>query len=180
MRRATSPREQALLGVLSLMFWSLLLVVTLKYVVLMMRADNEGEGGILSLFALVQRRLDQALRWGQWVVALAVLGAALFYCDALITPAISVLGAVEGLELLSPAAHHAIVPVTLVIIVAAVHNPASWHGPDGAPVWPDHDPVVRHAGGYRRGIDLEQPDSAAGGESLVRPGAAGTRTRQSL
>jgi KUP system potassium uptake protein len=111
------PREQALFGVLSLMFWSLLLVVTLKYVVLVMRADNEGEGGILSLFALVQRRLDQALRWGQWVVALAVLGAALFYCDALITPAISVLGAVEGLELLSPAAHHAIVPVTLVIII---------------------------------------------------------------
>jgi len=111
------PPAQALLGVLSLMFWSLLIVVTLKYVVLIMRADNGGEGGILSLFALVQPRLDQALRWGRWVVALAVLGAALFYCDALITPAISVLGAVEGLELLSPAAHSAVVPVTLVIIV---------------------------------------------------------------
>ena len=110
------PPAQALLGVLSLMFWSLLIVVTLKYVVLIMRADNGGEGGILSLFALVQPRLDQALRWGRWVVALAVLGAALFYCDALITPAISVLGAVEGLELLNPAAHEAVVPVTLVVI----------------------------------------------------------------
>jgi len=111
------PQAEALLGVLSLMFWSLLLVVTLKYVVLIMRADNDGEGGILSLFALVQRRLSQAPRWSRWVAALAVLGAALFYCDALITPAISVLGAVEGLELLSPAAHRAVVPVTLVIIV---------------------------------------------------------------
>jgi KUP system potassium uptake protein len=111
------PPAQALLGVLSLMFWSLLLVVTLKYVVLIMRADNEGEGGILSLFALVQRRVGQAPQWSRWVVALAVLGAALFYCDALITPAISVLGAVEGLELLSPAANQAVVPVTLVIIV---------------------------------------------------------------
>jgi KUP system potassium uptake protein len=114
---ATVEQSQALLGVLSLMFWSLLLVVTLKYVVLIMRADNGGEGGILSLFALVQRRIDQAPQWGRWVVALAVLGAALFYCDALITPAISVLGAVEGLELLNPAARRAVVPVTLVIIV---------------------------------------------------------------
>jgi len=110
------PRA-GLLGILSLMFWSLLLVVTLKYVLLIMRADNEGEGGILSLFALVQRRLGRFPQWGHRVAALAVLGAALFYCDALITPAISVLGAVEGLELLSPAAQRAIVPVTLVIIV---------------------------------------------------------------
>jgi KUP system potassium uptake protein len=105
------------LGVLSLMFWSLLIVVTLKYVVLIMRADNEGEGGILSLFALVQRRLEEAPRWGRAIIALAVMGAALFYCDALITPAISVLGAVEGLELLSPETSRFVVPVTLVIIV---------------------------------------------------------------
>jgi KUP system potassium uptake protein len=107
----------ALLGVLSLMFWSLLIVVTFKYVVLIMRADNEGEGGILSLFTLVQRLLGAADRYTRLIVALAVLGAALFYCDALITPAISVLSAVEGLELLSPEAHRAIIPVTLLIIV---------------------------------------------------------------
>ena len=111
---ARSPAT--VLGVLSLMFWSLLVVVTLKYVVLIMRADNAGEGGILSLFALVQTRLEAAPRWGQAVIALAVMGAALFYCDALITPAISVLGAVEGLELLSPNMAHVVVPVTLVII----------------------------------------------------------------
>jgi KUP system potassium uptake protein len=106
----------AVLGVLSLMFWSLLIVVTLKYVVLIMRADNEGEGGILALFALVQRRLEEMPNWGRALIALAVMGAALFYCDALITPAISVLGAVEGLELLSPSMSHIVVPVTLAII----------------------------------------------------------------
>ena len=111
-----SQSPATVLGVLSLMFWSLLVVVTLKYVVLIMRADNAGEGGILSLFALVQRRLEEAPRWGRAVIALAVMGAALFYCDALITPAISVLGAVEGLELLNPNMAHSVVPVTLVII----------------------------------------------------------------
>ena len=107
---------EAVLGVLSLMFWSLLIVVTAKYVVLIMRADNAGEGGILALFALVQRRLEEVPRWGQAAIALAVMGAALFYCDALITPAISVLGAVEGLELLNPSMARVVVPVTLVII----------------------------------------------------------------
>jgi len=117
---ATGPdvhSPAALLGVLSLMFWSLLAIVTLKYVMLIMRADNDGEGGILSLFALVQRWLEETPRWGRAVIALAVMGAALFYCDALITPAISVLGAVEGLELLSPDMARVVVPVTLVIIV---------------------------------------------------------------
>jgi KUP system potassium uptake protein len=84
--------------------------------VLIMRAGNAGEGGILSLFALVQRRLEDLPRWGQAAIALAVMGAALFYCDALITPAISVLGAVEGLELLNPNMARIVVPVTLVII----------------------------------------------------------------
>jgi KUP system potassium uptake protein len=114
---AGPPQPAALLGVLSLIFWSLLAIVTLKYVMLIMRADNAGEGGILSLFALVQRRLEETPRWGRAIIALAVMGAALFYCDALITPAISVLGAVEGLELLSPGLTHAVVPATLVIIV---------------------------------------------------------------
>ena len=107
----------AVLGILSLMFWSLLIVVTLKYVVLIMRADNEGEGGILSLFALVQQRLEGMNRLGRALIALAVMGAALFYCDALITPAISVLGAVEGLELLDASMARAVIPVSLVIIV---------------------------------------------------------------
>lgn len=108
----------AILGVLSLIFWSLLVVVTLKYVVLIMSADNDGEGGILSLFALVERTLTAGTRWQRTIVMLAALGAALFYCDALITPAISVLSAVEGLENLNPDTANAVVPVTLLIIIA--------------------------------------------------------------
>jgi KUP system potassium uptake protein len=108
----------AILGVLSLIFWSLAIVVTLKYVVLIMRADNEGEGGILSLFALVQRTLSAGNPWQRVVVMLAALGAALFYCDALITPAISVLSAVEGLQNLSPDTARAVVPVTLILLIA--------------------------------------------------------------
>jgi KUP system potassium uptake protein len=116
---AGAPTDRlAILGVLSLIFWSLLVVVTIKYVVLIMRADNEGEGGILSLFALVQRTLAAGNRWQRVIVMLAALGAALFYCDALITPAISVLSAVEGLQNLSPDTARAVVPVTLVIMVA--------------------------------------------------------------
>ncbi len=104
-------------GVLSLVFWSVLIVVTLKYVVLILRADNDGEGGVLSLFALVQKNTRGSERWGRKLIALAVLGAALYYCDALITPAMSVLSAVEGLTLLSPAAEGSIVPVTIIILV---------------------------------------------------------------
>ena len=108
----------AVLGVVSLIFWSLLLVISIKYVVLILRADNDGEGGILSLVALVQRRIGTAGPWASRLIALGVLGTALFYCDALITPAISVLSAVEGLELLSPRMHQAVLPVTIGILVA--------------------------------------------------------------
>ncbi len=79
---------------------------------LILRADNDGEGGILSLVALVQRKLKGYGPWAKRLVALGVLGTALFYCDALMTPAISVLSAVEGLELLDARLHRAIVPVT--------------------------------------------------------------------
>ncbi|HEX4050004.1 MAG TPA: KUP/HAK/KT family potassium transporter [Steroidobacteraceae bacterium] len=115
---AGSPLDRfVILGVLSWIFWSLAVVVTLKYVVLIMRADNDGEGGILALFALVQRTLAAGSRWLRVVVVLAALGAALFYCDTLITPAISVLSAVEGLENLNAQMTPAVVPVTLIIII---------------------------------------------------------------
>jgi KUP system potassium uptake protein len=106
------------LGVLSLIFWSLVVVITLKYVVLILRADNSGEGGILSLLALVQQKLGTTSPWAIRLAGLAALGTALFYCDGMITPAISVLSAVEGLELLSPTFERAIMPVTLLIIAA--------------------------------------------------------------
>jgi KUP system potassium uptake protein len=92
-------------------------VVSLKYVVLMLRADNDGEGGILSLLALVQRGIGTAGPWARRALTFGVLGTALFYCDALITPAISVLSAVEGLELLDPSFERAVIPVTLGIIL---------------------------------------------------------------
>ena len=109
--------EAAVLGVLSLVFWSLLLVVTIKYVVLMLRADNEGEGGILALLALVQDKVGGSSVWARRAIALGVLGTALFYCDALITPAISVLSAVEGLELLDPSFERIVIPTTLLIVI---------------------------------------------------------------
>jgi KUP system potassium uptake protein len=106
------------LGVLSLIFWSLFVVITLKYIVLILRADNAGEGGILSLLALVQQKIGTSGIWAKRLIALAALGTALFYCDALITPAISVLSAVEGLELLNGGFDRVVLPITLGIIVA--------------------------------------------------------------
>ncbi len=114
---AGSHRPDAILGILSLIFWSLALSVTLKYVVVMMRADNDGEGGILALFALAQRNLRQFGAWPKIAVSLALAGTALFFCDALITPAISVLSAVEGLELVDPGFSHAVIPITVLILV---------------------------------------------------------------
>src|SRR6266513_6302526 len=107
---------EVVLGVLSLVFWSLAISVTLKYVTVIMRADNEGEGGILALFALAQRRLITGSTWAKVAVALALIGTAFFFCDALITPAISVLGAVEGLEVLNPGLKSGVVPVTIIVI----------------------------------------------------------------
>jgi len=106
----------SVLGVLSLIFWALAISVSLKYVTIIMRADNDGEGGILALFALAQRRLIPGSTWGKAVVGLALAGTAFFFCDALITPAISVLSAVEGLELLSPDLKQAVVPITLIVL----------------------------------------------------------------
>jgi KUP system potassium uptake protein len=113
---AGSFDPRTVLGVLSLIFWSLMLSVTFKYVTIMMRADNQGEGGILALFALAQRASDVAHGWFKWLVALALAGTAFFFCDALITPAISVLSAVEGLELLDPGFAKAVIPVTLFVL----------------------------------------------------------------
>jgi len=106
------------LGVLSLIFWSLFLVITLKYIVLILRSDNAGEGGILSLLALVQQNVGMTSVWAVRLIAIGALGTALFYCDALITPAISVLSAVEGLEVLDPTFTRLVLPITLGIIAA--------------------------------------------------------------
>jgi KUP system potassium uptake protein len=105
-----------ILGILSVIFWALMIVVTLKYVTLIMRADNRGEGGIMALTALVSSGLtNPKARW--WLVGMGIFGAAMFYGDGMITPAISVLSAVEGLEVVAPALMPYIVPVTMVILV---------------------------------------------------------------
>src|SRR6186713_1060523 len=105
-------------GVLSVVFWALVIIVTLKYIMLIMRADNNGEGGILALTALVSRGLERHEKRRWWLVGFGIFGAAMFYGDGMITPAISVLGAVEGLEIITPQLHPFIVPVTLAVIVA--------------------------------------------------------------
>jgi KUP system potassium uptake protein len=103
----------AILGVLSLIFWALMLIVTLKYVLLLLRADNKGEGGMFALMALGQ---SVAKRSSPLILALGVAGASFFYGDAVITPAISVLSAVEGLKLVSPAFGSLVVPLSLVVL----------------------------------------------------------------
>jgi len=104
-------------GILSLIFWAITIIVTLKYVTLIMRADNRGEGGIMALTALVSGSLHGP-RSHWWLVGLGIFGAAMFYGDGMITPAISVLSAVEGLEVIAPALTPYVVPVTLVILIA--------------------------------------------------------------
>ncbi len=106
-----------ILGLLSLIFWALVLTVSVKYVLLVLRADNRGEGGILALMALAQRHTTTAR--GRWIVALiGIIGASLFFGDGIITPAISVLSAVEGLKVISPAFEEAVVPIALGILLA--------------------------------------------------------------
>ncbi len=107
--------EPAVLGILSLIAWSLILVVTVKYVLILLRADNRGEGGTLALMALAHRAV---VRGGSIVIMLGIVSAALFYGDAILTPALSVLSAVEGLKIVTPAFEPYVVPISLVILFA--------------------------------------------------------------
>jgi KUP system potassium uptake protein len=104
-------------GVASLVFWALVIIVSIKYVTFIMRADNGGEGGIMALTALIQRVAQRRrLAYGGLLVALGVFGASLFYGDGMITPAISVLSAVEGLKVAAPGLGHLVVPVALAVL----------------------------------------------------------------
>jgi KUP system potassium uptake protein len=107
--------REIILGVVSLILWALILVVTLKYVLILLRADNKGEGGTLALMALAQRALGRS---APVLLLLGIIGAALFYGDALITPALSVLSAIEGLKVATPAFEPYVVPATIVILFA--------------------------------------------------------------
>src|SRR3979411_1374566 len=108
-----APTHDNVLGILSLITWLLIVVVTLKYVVVVMRADNRGEGGVLALMALVSRQGGISPRRPRGSLMIGVLGAALFYGDCLLTPAISVLSAVEGLKVATPALQPLVLPIAL-------------------------------------------------------------------
>ncbi|MDH5422950.1 MAG: KUP/HAK/KT family potassium transporter, partial [Acidimicrobiia bacterium] len=110
--------ETNILGVLSLMVWSLIIVVTVKYLLLVLRADNHGEGGILALTALILPRTTRTRPRRLIFVVIGLFGTALLYGDGMITPAISVLSAVEGVSLAAPAFDHWVIPLAVVILVA--------------------------------------------------------------
>ena len=105
-------------GIISLIFWSVTIIVTLTYVTLIMRADNDGEGGIMALITLISRQGAPGSRRAAMVLAaLGIFGASLFFGDSMITPAISVLSAVEGLKVVEPSLESLVVPITAVIII---------------------------------------------------------------
>ena len=108
----------AVLGILSLITWSLLIVVTLKYVMIIMRADNHGEGGVFALTALVMEKVSHHPRAKWLVITAGTLGAALFFGDSMITPAISVLSAVEGLNIIAPSLQSYVIPIAIALISA--------------------------------------------------------------
>ncbi|MEZ5502191.1 MAG: potassium transporter Kup [Halioglobus sp.] len=129
------PEQAEVFGVLSLIFWSVTLVVTVKYVVFMTRADNRGEGGSLALLALAMR-ITGNKRYSGTIAVLGIFAAALFYGDSMLTPAISVLSAVEGLGLVAPALGSFVIPLTLVILAAlfliqrqGTASVGAWFGP---------------------------------------------------
>ncbi len=107
----------SVLGVVSLILWALIVVVTLKYVLILLRADNNGEGGTLTLMALASRAVGRISKAAGAVALLGIISGALFYGDAVITPALSVLSAVEGIDVATPAFHDYVVPFTVIILV---------------------------------------------------------------
>ncbi|WP_062309397.1 potassium transporter Kup [Polynucleobacter sinensis] len=113
-----SYSPEALFGVISMMIWALILVVTIKYVLFVMRADNKGEGGVLSLMALALRSFDSKSKSYFFFMIIGMLGACMLLGESVITPAISVLSAVEGIEIAAPALHKFIIPISLIILVA--------------------------------------------------------------
>ncbi len=163
--------RSAVLGVISLILWALFITVTLKYVVILLRADNNGEGGTLTLMALASRAVGRTSKAVGVVALLGIVSAALFYGDAVITPALSVLSAVEGIDVVTPAFHEYVVPLTVVVLlilfgvqsrgtakVAALFGPIMliWFVAIALPglVWIARDPGVLWALNPFYGIDF--------------------------
>jgi KUP system potassium uptake protein len=122
---------EAVIGIVSLIFWSLIIVISIKYAILIMRANNHGEGGILALLALISPQHAKRGGWRAAMVVVGLIGATLLYGDGTITPAISVLSAIEGIKLYAPQMGRLVVPLTLVILVmlfVVQHKGTSWIG----------------------------------------------------
>src|SRR5271155_112172 len=174
-RAAAGPEHEitreTVLGVVSLILWALFIIVTLKYILILLRADNNGEGGTLTLMALASRAVGRTGRAIGVVTLLGIISAALFYGDAVITPALSVLSAVEGIDVATPALHEYVVPLTFVILlilfafqsrgtasVAALFGPVTtiWFIAIAIPglVWVARDPGVLWSLNPYYGIDF--------------------------
>ena len=171
-------RAVNILGILSLIFWSLILVISVKYLVFVMRADNNGEGGILALTALIgaKRRvmLPGTTRWV--LVMMGLFGTALLYGDGMITPAISVLSAVEGLEVVTPFFEPYVIPITVIILVGlfSVSEPRHRAGRQG--LRSRHArlvPGARHPG---HKLDRAPAQRARRGQSLTTRPSSSSKT----
>ena len=110
-------QSEAILGVVSLILWALILIISLKYALLILRADNRGEGGIVAMLALLSARNARPGTWRAQLLIVGLVGAALLYGDGAITPAISVLSAIEGLKVDAPSLAPAVVPLTIIILI---------------------------------------------------------------
>ena len=135
------------LGILSLIVWSLLLLVTLKYVFVLLRADFNGEGGTFALMALAQ---SVAQRSKHLILLLGIAGASFLYGDAAITPALSVISAVEGLKIIAPAFEKAVVPLSIVILIGLFAMQSRGTARVASVFGPDHSAVVRRPRGHGR------------------------------
>ena len=123
-----APTPDTVMGIVSVILWSLILIVALKYAVLIMRADNHGEGGIIALLALLDARRAPRGSWRASLLIVGLVGAALLYGDGVITPAISVLSAVEGLKIDAPRLAPMVVPITIAILVGLFLGTAQGNG----------------------------------------------------
>ena len=148
---------------LSLVFWSLVLIVSIKYVVLILRADNRGEGGVLALGTLAARAVGDRSHYLQALVLVFSLGGlALFYGDGLITPAISVLAAIEGLETAAPGLEPYVVPLAVLVLLALFVLAKPWHGQRGPALRAGDAGLVRYLGPARVCPDRPKPARAGG------------------
>ena len=157
--------REAVLGVLSLILWALIVVVTLKYVLILLRADNRGEGGTLALMALAQRALGKG---AGAVVLCGIISAALFYGDAMITPALSVLSAIEGLKIATPALDPYVVPLTVVILVALFAVQSTGTAQSGCLLRSRHRAVVRRHRNSRHHCDRRRSRGSPRFQSELR------------